>query len=287
MQNIIALHGYGGQAAKLARRVKDAFDEEARGIIAAEMALHVPRGGIIVPAPSSSGTNPAILWLAHEVARLAEARALEAVMRIVPVPSSQILRRWGLPIPTVEEHIASMARAREADQIPDNWGVFLLDNVLTSGHTLRAVQTVLGLPDERATWLVYARVGRGRHNPEEETPRRFCFCGSRGCRDADAIERVLVTLPPGATIVHGGARGADTLAGSLAARHGFTVEVWPADWSRHGRAAGPIRNEAMVRTCDGLFAFWDGTSRGTAHAVRTGRALGLEVQVFPPWRNHE
>lgn len=36
------------------------------------------------------------------------------------------------------------------------------------------------------------------------------------------------------------------VAGWLKARRIIDVEPWPADWKRHGRAAGPIRNREMI-----------------------------------------
>lgn len=48
------------------------------------------------------------------------------------------------------------------------------------------------------------------------------------------------------TIVHGGARGLDRLAGTVARVQGWGEEVHFADWKTHGRAAGPLRNKAMV-----------------------------------------
>jgi hypothetical protein len=46
--------------------------------------------------------------------------------------------------------------------------------------------------------------------------------------------------------VHGAARGADQLADAVARNWGWTPERHPADWARHGRAAGFRRNAAMV-----------------------------------------
>lgn len=48
-------------------------------------------------------------------------------------------------------------------------------------------------------------------------------------------------------IVHGGARGADRLAGEVASEMGLEVGVFQADWDRHGRAAGYRRNERMAK----------------------------------------
>lgn len=48
------------------------------------------------------------------------------------------------------------------------------------------------------------------------------------------------------TLIHGGARGADTAFGQAAAERGWTVQSYPADWSKYGRAAGPLRNTDLV-----------------------------------------
>ncbi|MFO8238205.1 MAG: SLOG family protein [Prochlorococcaceae cyanobacterium] len=47
-------------------------------------------------------------------------------------------------------------------------------------------------------------------------------------------------------LLHGGARGADRAIGRAARQLGWPVAVLPADWHRHGRAAGPIRNRELL-----------------------------------------
>jgi predicted polyphosphate/ATP-dependent NAD kinase len=76
--------------------------------------------------------------------------------------------------------------------------------------------------------------------------------------------------------ISGNARGADQLGEQWAKNHGFPVEVYPADWETHGRAAGVIRNQQMLETgVDLLIAFPGG--RGTADMVRRARKAGVEV----------
>ena len=48
------------------------------------------------------------------------------------------------------------------------------------------------------------------------------------------------------TIVHGGAKGADSIAGEIGEQFGFNVREFPALWNQYGRAAGPIRNQQML-----------------------------------------
>lgn len=43
--------------------------------------------------------------------------------------------------------------------------------------------------------------------------------------------------------------------------------IYEADWGKHGKAAGPIRNSKMIADADALVAFWDGKSRGTRDCI--------------------
>mgnify|MGYP001570460813 CR=1 FL=1 len=114
---------------------------------------------------------------------------------------------------------------------------------------------------------------------------RVLVCGSRDWTDPEPILRELRALPPGEVVViHGAAQGADTIAG-VAARHlQFRVEVYPADWKRYGRAAGPIRNRQMllVGRPDVVLAFHRDidASSGTKDMVRQARRAGVPVRVF-------
>jgi len=47
-------------------------------------------------------------------------------------------------------------------------------------------------------------------------------------------------------VIHGGARGADSLSSKAAHMLGLAVHVYEADWARYGRAAGPKRNQTMI-----------------------------------------
>lgn len=91
--------------------------------------------------------------------------------------------------------------------------------------------------------------------------------------------------PPGhTTIVHGAAPGADSMAARIALDLHFQVEAHAANWEKHGRAAGPIRNKEMVEAgADAVFAFVDkplAESRGTANCVKQAREAGIPVYVI-------
>lgn len=81
------------------------------------------------------------------------------------------------------------------------------------------------------------------------------------------------------SLVSGMARGADRLAWAYARAHNIQCYEFPADWNTYPRAAGFIRNTAMGKFGDGLLAFHDGRSKGTAHMIDTMRRLGKPVHV--------
>ena len=79
------------------------------------------------------------------------------------------------------------------------------------------------------------------------------------------------------TVIHGGATGADEGADQWARSEGMKVLAFPADWKKHGRAAGPIRNQRMIDEGrpDAVIAFHGG--RGTADMIRRAEIAGLRV----------
>lgn len=109
---------------------------------------------------------------------------------------------------------------------------------------------------------------------------RVLVCGGRDYADEKGLRLVLDAMhrvTPFTLMIHGAARGADQLAANWAVAHGIPLRAFPADWNRHGRAAGPRRNEKMLH--DGkpekVVAFPGG--RGTAHMVGIARKVGVQV----------
>ena len=76
---------------------------------------------------------------------------------------------------------------------------------------------------------------------------KVLICGGRDYDDRERVRDVIMALDvENAEIVHGAARGADYLAGSIASEYNYQVTEFPADWDTHGRSAGPIRNQQML-----------------------------------------
>lgn len=84
-------------------------------------------------------------------------------------------------------------------------------------------------------------------------------------------------LPPDATVIVGGARGADTLAEVAALALGMQVEVFYANWNKYGTRAGPIRNQEMIDSgIDKVIAFPGGY--GTHDLKMRARKAGVPVE---------
>lgn len=78
-------------------------------------------------------------------------------------------------------------------------------------------------------------------------------------------------------IIHGGARGADEAAGDWGRSEHVDVVCFAADWKKHGKAAGPMRNARMLLEGkpDVVIALPGG--RGTADMVRRAEDAGVPV----------
>jgi len=112
---------------------------------------------------------------------------------------------------------------------------------------------------------------------------RVLICGGREFQGRLYLKRVLDGLDGEigiGTVIHGAARGADSLAGEWAKWSGKKVEEYPADWRAHGKAAGMIRNRQMLTEGkpDLVVAFPGG--RGTDGMIRLAEQAGVEVRRF-------
>ncbi|MCT0225605.1 SLOG family protein [Synechococcus sp. CS-1328] len=84
-------------------------------------------------------------------------------------------------------------------------------------------------------------------------------------------------------LLHGAAPGADQAIAAAADQLGWPVQAFPAQWQRHGRDAGPMRNRRMLEhACNQLSALPSGAAllvvafpggRGTASLVQLSRRL--------------
>jgi hypothetical protein len=101
----------------------------------------------------------------------------------------------------------------------------------------------------------------------EYADQRFVF----DCLDAVARKHQVTA------IIHGAAKGADSLGDQWAKAKGITSLPFPADWQAHGKRAGFLRNSQMLSEGkpDAVVAFTGG--RGTAMMVKLAKDAGVPV----------
>lgn len=113
--------------------------------------------------------------------------------------------------------------------------------------------------------------------------------GSRRITDPDIVDEAVRASGFTVTaVIEGGQRtyvdrrivgGVDWLARLWALRNGLPVETVNADWSLHGKAAGPIRNREMAGKGKQLIAIPDDESRGTVDMIEAAKEFGLPFYV--------
>jgi SLOG family YspA-like protein len=114
---------------------------------------------------------------------------------------------------------------------------------------------------------------------------RILVCGGRDYKNRNGVFEELDRLMAehGAlTIIEGGAIGADTFAGEWTCmQRSSRLVTEHANWEKHGRPAGPIRNQKMIddHKPNLVVAFAGG--RGTADMVLKARSAGIKVIEVP------
>lgn len=128
-------------------------------------------------------------------------------------------------------------------------------------------------------------------------PLRVLVTGSRDWDDEPALWDALLDTWHDATqtagpehqlvVVHGACpRGADLMAHRWAQMQRFAgeriaPEPHPADWDKHGKRAGFLRNQAMVDLgADICLAFIKNNSRGASHTAERAETVGIAVRRF-------
>jgi hypothetical protein len=111
---------------------------------------------------------------------------------------------------------------------------------------------------------------------------RTIIAGSRTARWADVLAGIQACPWSSeiSSVLSGCAFGADLCGEDWARLRGVPIERHPANWKKHGRGAGPVRNAEMVSKADALIAIWDGESRGTADVIEKASAAWLKVFVW-------
>jgi len=152
------------------------------------------------------------------------------------------------------------------------------------GHPLEHPAAVYRLYQPTEQWTTHPTEpgvhGRAwRHHQPPATPRRVLVTGSRDWTDTATIRDALASVwGDGTAVLVSGAcpHGADRLAEACWTHWGGRVEHHPADWDRHGRAAGYRRNTEMVeRGADLCLAFIHAGSPGASHTAALAETAGI------------
>ena len=80
-------------------------------------------------------------------------------------------------------------------------------------------------------------------------------------------------------VLSGHCSGTDLMAEKYAKEMGYDLEIFPAEWEKYGRAAGPKRNKEMVEKSDVVIAFWNGKSKGTNNLIKIAKKLSKQVRI--------
>jgi hypothetical protein len=114
---------------------------------------------------------------------------------------------------------------------------------------------------------------------------KVLVCGGRDFDNVELVRKVFsqTILPfcegPPEIVIHGGARGADRIAGAVANELGILTAQVNALWDFHGKAAGWVRNKGMLALKpDIVVAFPGGT--GTANMIKIAQDAGVEVVII-------
>ena len=105
--------------------------------------------------------------------------------------------------------------------------------------------------------------------------------GGRGYNDVGTVFDCLTKLNAQferLVVIHGAAKGADSLAGEVCAEAGIEFVTVPAAWKKYNRAAGPIRNQLMLDLfpkLDMVLAFPGGD--GTADMMSQAKKRNIPV----------
>lgn len=111
---------------------------------------------------------------------------------------------------------------------------------------------------------------------------KVAIVGSRSFNNYDMLyEEIMksVNISKITEIISGGANGADKLAEKFAIHKNIKMSIFKPDWSL-GRVAGMIRNKTIVENADVVFAFWDGSSKGTKNSIDHAKRMKKRLFII-------
>lgn len=108
---------------------------------------------------------------------------------------------------------------------------------------------------------------------------RWLVCGGRDYHEQAAVftdlDGFAEDFPP-SIVIHGGAVGADALAGEWAFQRGIHVAEVRPNWQKYGKRAGYLRNMAMLVLQPEIVICFPG-GKGTAMMAELAKKAGIRT----------
>ena len=112
---------------------------------------------------------------------------------------------------------------------------------------------------------------------------RVIIAGGSTFDSLDYMNKCLESLKEDIEVVISGRGwGADKLAETFSSQHGIDLELFPANWGKHGEDAGYIRWNKVFSTqgVNRVFLFWDGKSKGTKTLKKLSEEYDIPCEIF-------
>jgi len=116
--------------------------------------------------------------------------------------------------------------------------------------------------------------------------KSILLCGSRNWDNREIIKTALKKIQyPKATpyVIHGVAKGADTIGKEEAEKLGFVTKAYEADWDRYGKKAIYLRNIDMINSNPHVvlaFCNYLPRCKGTSMTIELAKQHGIPVILF-------
>jgi predicted Rossmann fold nucleotide-binding protein DprA/Smf involved in DNA uptake len=126
-------------------------------------------------------------------------------------------------------------------------------------------------------WFRTLEVKKKLNKQRRKLLMKVIIAGSRDINDYNIVLSAFSSCPFEITeIVSGCAKGVDTLGEQVADLICVPICKFPADWNKHGKAAGPIRNKQMADYADAAIVIHNG-SRGSLNMIEQMKKLNKPV----------
>ena len=124
---------------------------------------------------------------------------------------------------------------------------------------------------------------------EQQELLHILICGGRHFDNYKLLESIVINYliqheikDKNIEIISGHCPGADLLGEKYSKEHNTALKIFPAQWKRYGKAAGPLRNKEMIEYLSSfdnklVIAFIGPNSKGTRNTIALARKLKIDV----------